>query len=425
MRSLAFLLPVVLLIFFSCFGGSGGSGGGSGQDPEEPYTVTAVQVDTKPVKLRYGEGSFAENDFTLHDHTGLPLREQEDYEFGSPLAGGAYDIFDSGVSGALGKYKYMRIVVNGKNILADMNIIPMAHDLTTYVTPPGRTAYIDPYRGRFVLPRPVYWSKCESLAEMTTTPQLKPDSEVTTATSGTITTENFSPGKYGNCLYRYSYSHAIGNEIKQASGTRTINIPSINANSVEGTITFWGRVHGTGIIIGDCRSEGTGEISIYLTSGTYIVIRNRNEENSDIDNSCYLYVNNILAASAPIERNEWAHYYIIWGSLSDNCSVRVFKNNTEILNSTMRMEPEIAFTRQIKTTARSYAKSQFMFAVSLHSYGYGYSYIDNIKIYDHIVSYDPSWAMGENALHEIYGGDSGYISDFSRDDSFVSYFSEE
>ena len=59
---------------------------------------------------------------------------------------------------------------NGRNLAGDLGLTPVCKTITgpNMAPPPEGVFYVDPRWGRFLLPRPAYWSKMESDENVTT-----------------------------------------------------------------------------------------------------------------------------------------------------------------------------------------------------------------------------------------------------------------
>ena len=103
-------------------------------------------------------GSFHVSDFNLINSSGELLKNGIHFNYGDSIS----NMFDSNNSGEFDQGKLMRIVINGQNVISKMLLEPIAWNLASSATPQNGQFFIDPVRGKFVLPRPVYWSKCTS-----------------------------------------------------------------------------------------------------------------------------------------------------------------------------------------------------------------------------------------------------------------------
>ena len=100
--------------------------------------------------------------------------------------------------------------------------------------------------------------------------------------------------------------------------------------------------------------------------------------------------------------------------MSDGRSVRLWINGSNKLNSRDSIPSFVGTNLKI-----------FMRLYCMHRSSYGY--IDNVKVWNHVVSEEPAWIYNngdgnENALHFLYGAENGYIPKLSGEDSGVGYF---
>ena len=304
------------------------------------------------------------------------------------------DIYDDGVASSFASGKIMRIVnaIGGtiKNISdpTGLNLKPIAKSmLTNNFSPPATQVYIDPARGKILLPRPLFWSKCESISNMVN-PEIGPSTTVklnSLSGSGNLVTT----GKFGNGL---GFTTGITHGSICALGG--ILLSGVNLNQC--TLSFWSY----------CNSYW-GNGGWYTNSGVSLILGGMSfgaEGSSDYNATCYC---NTPFADSPhdLSGSAFNHFYILLdstGSLRSNTmKMRVFLNGVE---------------RLYTNTAFDFSSVNVEFSMSANNYTNtrsGNVQVDNIKIWDHIVSEDPSFEYNggsgrENALHNIYGATNNY-----------------
>ena len=175
------------------------------------FSTGVVQETETGIQCNLAAGWFGataqEQGRTLRRADGTPLLEIPGLSWGDAIT----HLMDLNSEGPLAEGKYLRLVVNGKNVAAPdgMNLTPVLKRLTVTETPPAGKCYIDPLLGRFVLPRPLLWSSMDSIYEVYS-PRIKPPGltvEVTSPESMTVENdgertyiklENFAQSSSGN-----------------------------------------------------------------------------------------------------------------------------------------------------------------------------------------------------------------------------------
>jgi len=362
------------------------------------FRTGAIRIELEDARnCENGFATFGHPPRRLFKDDGFPLSEGTDFTYDVSIA----SLFDSGINGAFEPGKYFRIVENGKNIV-DSNglaLVPVARMILfsdiNRIAPKPYQCYIDPMSGYFILPRPDYWSRLESLDDIG-------NAEIYGTTPSYSGSQLFcTAGKFGNCIYQYASTENL-------NGNRFFMYPfGVDENtSPHGTASFWVRYQPP--------SSGRyyiknhflfGNINFYFLSLTSSV------------NKSILYINNVLFASANINWKNWIHVYMVWAndrSLSGGKTIRIFINGQEYFST----------AELIDTSGVIYFLGIMSIVLSDQ---YGYNYWDNIKIWKHVVSEDPSWeynsgAGREDALHEIYGPDNGYRPLLTGPGNGVGYY---
>ncbi len=320
----------------------------------------------------FGYGSFGNGEgtdgFEIFKSTGDRLVDGVDFENDSRIDTAPYDIYDDSNSGIFGSGKYLRIVNDGDNINNTLALQVYAKDMEFgAVAPNENKAYVDILRGKFVLPRPVYWSKCESIANATT------NAEIGSATISGIggVSNNALWAKWGYCLYRSSNSLSIT--------SYTIS----NSLLEKGTFSCWTR----------CAGGGTAKFYLYLSNDVYIA-------SGEVVGTNGIYIGGVLVAGTTFTTEAGVkNLYVIWDkakSLTDGCSIRVYENG--ILKSST--------TNSITTVGTANIK------FSQYTINYSICSIDNVKLWNDIIEdtameYN-SGTGNENALHPCYGIGASY-----------------
>ena len=316
-------------------------------------------------------GSYTFSTVNIRKSNGELMFDGIDFDYDQPL-NAIYNIADNGALSS----GYFRIVHDGVNIINGLGLTPIAKDLTTPVSPPSDQIYIDPENGRFILPRPIYWSKCEGIQNMVSNCEI-----------------NFTNGEFSLISYLYfiSLKFNLGMKALVPEGSLLAYYPFGQGYSgiEKGIISFWLRYE---------QNDGRRpEVKVYFNSNTYTRI-----VWDGLSPSNQLYVNGIYQ-SGDISHsfNTWVHVYIVWDNscgLSGSKTVKVFFNNSEVLSSS-----------EIFAVDRLY----LTFACVSGADKAANMLFDNLKIWNHVVSENPSWEYNngdgiEEALHIIYGQTSEY-----------------
>ena len=100
--------------------------------------------------------------------------------------------------------------------------------------------------------------------------------------------------------------------------------------------------------------------------------------------------------------NSWTHFYLVWdfaGGLVGGKTARAFINNSNECSTNQSFNLSgypVSFDHSVLQISGTVAQI-----------------MDNVKIWDHVVSEDPSWEYNngtgrEDALHPVYGEANGY-----------------
>ncbi len=346
---------------------------------------TGVRSFFVPLESAKNEGNAT---FTFGDNNGYGrlLRMENGNRLDSVfLPGQSLDgVFDTGTEGPFAEGKYIRIVVNGFNLMDQVRGLGLTPRYVNFVdgiySPPRNECYIDLYRGHVSLPRPIYWSRMESIENLT-------NAEIATyspSIEGSFYTATPLKTGFGNGIYQY-----IGAPHGTYS-TTGILYPCGNTVLSTGLVSFWcgirseqyDNLHSSsaiGVIQGDVA------LNIYSYDGASSLILTVNGQSTSIS----------------ISSNVMHHVYCVWdinGGLTGGKTVRVFLNGDEVLSSTV--------------VWNAGARMQVRMVASEMRYNHGVvtatSWIDNLQMWDHNVSENPAWlynnsAGRETALHYMYG----------------------
>ena len=299
--------------------------------------------------------------------------------------GSGVDVYDTASVGNLSSGTYFRIVENGSNIrnmlyprspgVPSYGLQIIAKDLSTEISPIETQCYVDPVLGKFVLPRPVYWSKCESVANVLTSAEI---GSATATDSNFDVTSTSTMAKFNNAIYQYSTGNL---------GHRTVfSIDNCILNA--GTISFWGM------------NSGYHKIYLDVATNTYVKLHT----------SSSIYINGEEVATQSGVATALKHIYIIWDSnqnITGGKSIVVFINGVEVLSTTHDLT---TFT------------SDVLFGYYINN---GTVSWDNIKIWQDVIA-DPSFEYNggggrELAMHAMYGSANNYIPVITGTNNGVCY----
>lgn len=367
----------------------------------------------------------------------------------------------------------IRILHNGRNLAGDLGLTPVCKTITgpNMAPPPGGVFYVDPRWGRFLLPRPAYWSRMESYENMTTGAECRMETaqrvennmpymrytlderignyqwgEEHVVTWLSKDEYGFGSvgglpagGKFGNCFTMFWESDstevlfARSNNIKSRNTLQPFGDQNIT-DYKQGTITFWGSLDTcveTHTSFGhESSGEALTELRIAIAPGLTIFIRK--EQKSKVHAGQYqIRLNNTQSGCID---GMMMHFYITW--IPDRTGSCILLN----MQVTDAMNPEnyIHIERSIESidniTFKPYieifgstsadCRSIDWFARSLAR---AWCRMDNLKWYTHNVGDDHSWEYNngngrEEALHPIYGFEMEFVPILDNNSGVGYYF---
>ena len=135
-----------------------------------------------------------------------------------------------------------------------------------------------------------------------------------------------------------------------------------------------------------------------------------------------LFINGIIVgndnAGCIINSGSWVHLLIVWDrdkNLSDGDSVRVFINAAEVVSTNSDLPDLSHFSMRYKLLGETFAQrySSPLSGVVKNHTSYTYTQIDNIQIWNDVVTEDPDLFYNngngrEDVIHSIYGPENGY-----------------
>jgi|GEM_PF-2585079 len=388
----------------------------------------AKDVDASHVKYGYGTfGTLGSYGNILRRTDGKNLVSPTDMVNGKDLS----SLFDSNTSGDLSKGKYARIVVNGKNIL-DMGLTPVyKHFTSSYNSPSANQVCVDPLNGTYILPKPIFWARFES----SLTPNI-----------GNIASSNQfdyrSDGLYGTAAGGTFQMH----NGSSANVSRTVNITADSAFYKNGVVSLFVKLYGetkvhhkTPYVDSNGYFDGYTEADTYpswdygdaiLHCNGYVKIGGSGLDLALSHTAPSAIMTGILTINGTTinvgsmgTANAWHHVYIVWsaeGLLSGGNTVRIYvdgvkkySTNTKFTMTSMRLN----YSTDVVATADRYeydiqSGGHGTEKAYLNMYATSNVTIDNLKIWNHVVSEDPAWMnvlkTKEDALHPIYGSANGY-----------------
>lgn len=364
---------------------------------QEVINGDTVQTDYALYRISAPVSRFCNNN-------GFDLTSPEDFIYDQELD--FYDYNNGDIP--LGTGKYLRINYNGINIaalkeLGGLEVTPVAKDLSNEeniknLSPPRGRFYIDPVTGRFILPRPVYWSDCSD------------ETKLQDANIGRAIIEN-----YNNRLTVTTLPHKFGSGIKiecvnaRKSNDKYLKITPDCNNSVldkEGSISLW------------IRGDYTGDLWIQPEYTPYIFKYYFNESDY-VSVSLKLELYTFLGIPLPIPpkylhrigytvngstcfanysiRDEIKHIFITYSNVS---GIDIYANNQKILPSSEGFTPSNNPNMLFQVNGTPYLD-----IVPLLTF-------DNIKIWNKKMD-NPSFEYNDNlgrpdALHDIYKYENDY-----------------
>jgi hypothetical protein len=310
-----------------------------------------------------------------------------------------------------------------------LNLKAYAYDLNKNYNPPSDRFYVDPARGKYILPGPTYWSKLETFQNIidpeycSYAPVYEKSGTFRDATYN-YTTEymRVKTGKFGNGISVGQYSSA-GNY----DGYYYI-YPSgkIQRNWSKGVISGWFNPDTFGYSTSSDRYVYHEMYMHWLLNLVYC--ETFRHDNDYIWARVYLTIPGQTSVYFSLSTSAiFNHIYIVWDtakSLSGGESIAIYVNGTKVLSSTANL-PDM----------NSYIMTQLLRARMFVSGSGGGSInasiiVDNLKIWDTLVNTSPDWEYNstfgrEGAMLPIYGASYGYkprIDDSNDPHGGVGYY---
>ncbi len=385
------------------------AGGSLLSDKTWSFTTGSRMVNLEdPENSAFGFGTFGDLDGSAPEITGRILTTGYGMNL-IDLPGISYDqslaaIFDPGVSGDLAEGTFIRIVENGKNIMdaAGLALTPYAKSFADgYLSPPPDRVYIDPERGQFVLPGPNYWCKCENISSSLNNPVIA-ESAYEYNSSGKVWASPLV-GKFGN-------GFAVDMDPNYDYNGSNLQIRPFGPGfcSESGTISLWNQ-H-IFVLVGDNSSYAVTGIKFGNSRVEF-------EKNLARGNTAKLYVGGTEVGTTIVSTDDMQHIYLLWdrnSGLSGGKSIRIFYNNSEILSYSGVIDTGIGSVEITGWAWRSTSGTERV-------------YLDNIKVWNHVVSEDPAWLHNtgtgrEDALHIIYDVNRDYTPAVTGNGNGVGYY---
>ena len=257
----------------------------------------------------------------------------------------------------------------------NIKLIPVAKDLISSKSPKSNEIFIDPKNGRFVLPRPAYWSRCENMNNLT---------------AGDIGKARV---KYvGAPIIKYKaikFQNGIGVStplISEYPLSYGIQIIPDNLNPDKGTASLW--LHG----IAKFKNYFIYSFTYFFNYDNYIRIYNDFKYNHKIK----IKLNGIENEADFSIFQKVIHIYITYDK---EYGIKVYGDGKLIIN-----RDESFLSSNILMSFMSFSRQ----GIDVSEI-----FFENIKIWNEIVSFDPNWEYNngqgrEYALHPIYGAANGY-----------------
>jgi hypothetical protein len=356
----------------------------SGNDWLGGGTGTEVQIENIWRVFSNTGGFFGPGGRELATSTGtsaVALIEGTDFEYGLAIDGsdaGGYDIYDTGDSGSFSSGKCIRVVHDGTNIASGLNLNVIAQNLSgnLAVSPTGTQCFVDPKRGKFLLPRPSYWVKMESDHSIEF-PELQEGGSL--FIKDYVYDLDYFTGKFGKCL-RLMAETGAGTQVRMYPNGITT---TLDTGSFSGWVQHYPdnnhfRIHFGG-------------------SDNYVKVET---------NLVSIYLSGSLVTSAAVSTDDSIFHkiYVVWdidGSLTGGKTVRVFLDGTttEVCSTTSEWISGYCYLIGSVSEASDVLEK------------YNEILLDNFKVWNHVVTEDPSWDWGggsgiEGALHSIYGSNA-------------------
>lgn len=340
--------------------------------------------------LTYAQGYFKEDLSPLTNNIGVNL------------AGSVTNyssIFDTQTEGDPENDKYLRIVSNGQNVVSatGLGLVPVFWNgllpLPVETNVANNYLYIDLNKGKFLMPRPIYWSKCGS------------ESDVRNPVLGIEYAPYVKTKINGNQSYVYKTNQNI---VPEFNGSLTAVCRGINAGTVDtrdkalidikpftsgitdlanGAASFWVQLYGTWRGKGNNNLSVSSEIRFYLTDNiffriasdgdgtletvdTYVTL---NDKNLISPQNEFGQIGNRLISGTDIERDTVHNITIAWDSSNNIHFLWDGKHKTILTETLINVRPRF----EVEAWVRHQGTSN-VYGVD----GTGYASIDNIKIWN-------------------------------------------
>jgi len=381
-----------------------------------------TQVFDEIINSNNGLGSFGYSPHRLYSQNKEALTDGVHFAYNEPLNGSLYNIYDNSSDISLIDGKYIKIISNGLNI-SDVNglgLTPIAKDLSIITSPPSNECWIDPIKGIFVLPRPIYYSNMENPGQISNALIGSADVDVYPV--------NFVDGRFGLCGFIGNLEKPISNGIYNfyISSFK----PQVNMDLSKGTASFWAKINIDEIHkdnfanafsgFGGIKSKKT-DYSSTLNAGSvdswgvylshYLTYKSNNSGTTFYHHyKVILLFGSTIKESYEVSLNTFHHIYVVWDSdknLKGGKSIRVFVNGIERLSSTDNLP--------LLTTPEFFLRAGSVNRGGAFSSA---SWIDNPKLWNHVVSENQTWIYNlsqgiDGALHYKYGPENGYSPHFN------------
>ncbi len=378
---------------------------GNWKNLSEVQNITLEEVEN----FENGIGTFGSPARALKKTDGSNIQEGIDYNYDERLddESEGVNIYDTGTSGDLESDKYLRIVENGKNITdsTGLSLEVIARDLTFNQNPFSNQVYVDPANGKFILPRPAYWHKCDSGNNSGfNNPEIDIYQSIYTENDDTFE-EVVIPSKFGNG-YRIRPTNIGSSSFAQL----TLKDAVSGGIGRKGTLAFWYKIDpnytwGSHVWVGSAWYDCMLELMLYdLRATRRMAIKSEENHIAEI-NSGFSFIG-----------NDYKLVYLVWDmdQFSDGKTIKVYIDNTLMLST-------------------NYVYSNSILSMPLimhfgHSPGGDYRQdVDNIMYWDEMVSETPDWLYNngtgiEDALHPIYGSTNDYKPLLTGTQNGVGYF---
>ncbi|MBN2546779.1 MAG: hypothetical protein JXB50_13345 [Spirochaetes bacterium] len=187
---------------------------------------------------------FASNAGYICKNDASPIAEGTDFFYGDNLDFNIYDLNNCDTNLAEGKY--LRITYNKTNIIRSpysggLGLIPVARDLSEIdsinsLSPKEGEFFIDPISRKLVLPRPFYWSRCESITNIEAGDI---GSAITVFSHGVINSGECDANKLFTESCKFDNGICLENNLND-SGSVSLEIkPDCSNLSTEGSLSLW------------------------------------------------------------------------------------------------------------------------------------------------------------------------------------------